>query len=419
MFANIRVPFARICVNKRMPKFIYTVKSQPTKTIQGDIEAESEQEAINKLIQLGYFPITVTAENVLVDKQGRRRFQKVSKRDIFLFTQQLSSLIESGVNILNALTVVSNQTSHKYLKAILSDISTKIKDGKALSESLATYPDVFSNLYTSLILSGEASGNLEVVLKRLADFFEKEEEFKNSIRASLTYPVFVFVVGTLTVAVLMGFVIPRLVTMFEDMGEALPLPTKILIDTSTVLRNYWWLILAIILISVFSLRRLHRTPQGKYALDRFKLKLPFFGETVLKTEISRLMRTLSLLISSGIPVVSCLTIAMSVIENQILKLEVQKFKGGITEGLSFSKCLADSKLFPPFVTNIVSVGEESGGLEKSLLRIADEYEREVDRSLKAFTRMLEPVIILAMGLIVGFIVLSMLLPIFQMNLIVK
>jgi type II secretory pathway component PulF len=248
---------------KAMPKFIYTVKSQPTKTLQGDIEAESEQEAINKLIQLGYFPITVTAQDVLDGAGAPRRSQKVSKRDIFLFTQQLASLIESGVNILNALTVVSNQASNKYFKAVLSDVAKKIKDGKALSESLAAHPHIFSNLYTSIILSGEASGNLEVVLKRLADFFEKEEEFKNSIRSSLTYPAFVFIVGALTVTVLMGFVIPRLVTMFEDMGQALPLPTKVLIDMSFFLRTYWWLILAIIFTAIFFSRRWYRTPQGK------------------------------------------------------------------------------------------------------------------------------------------------------------
>ncbi len=402
-----------------MPRYIYTAKSQPKEIIQGDIEAESEQDAINKLGKLGYFPISIQTEDLSLYKQNIWHFHKTSHKDIVLLSRQLTTLIESGVNILNSLGIISKQSPNKYLKAVLSDVISKIKDGKSLSESLNAYPDLFSNLYTSMIHSGEIGGNLELILKRLADFLEKEEEFKNSLRSALTYPIFVFAVGAMTVIILVGFVIPRLVTMFEDMGQVLPLPTRILINLSGFLRHYWWLTLAIIFISMFLLRRLSHKPQGKIQLDKLKLRLPVWGEVVLKTEISRLMRTLSLLLSSGVSIVYALDIATSIAENQILKVEVQKFKGQINSGSSFSNCLKDSNLFPTFVTNIVSVGEESGTLEKSLWRIADDYEGQVDRSLKTLTRLLEPVIILVMGLIVGFIVLSMLLPIFQINLIVR
>lgn len=402
-----------------MSRFIYTAKFNPQKTIQGDIEAESEQDAINKLNKMGYFPISVKAKELFLEKQGIWRFWKVPNKDIVIFTRQLSSLIESGVNILDSFNIVSNQTPNKYLKAVLNDVASKIKDGKSLSESLSTHPYLFSNLYTSMIHSGEVGGNIEQALKRLADFLEKEEEFKNSIRTALTYPFFVFSVSALTVIILLGFVIPRLVSMFEDMGQVLPLPTKILINVSGFLRGYWWLILAFIFVSIPLLKRLYYKPQGKALLDKFRLKLPILGIIVLKTEVGRLMRTLSLLLSSGIPIVYSLDISISVLENQILKLEVQKFKERIADGLSFSECLSGSKLFPVFVTNIVMVGEETGALEMSLMRIADGYEKEVDRSLKALTRILEPAIILIMGLIVGFIVLSMLLPIFQINLIVR
>lgn len=402
-----------------MPRFIYTAKSAPTKTVQGDIEAESEQDAINKLNKMGYFPISVKAEDLSLEKQGIWRFWKISSKDIVLFTRQLSTLIESGVNILNALHIMSNQTPNKYLKAILNDVTSKIEDGKSLSEGLSVHPHLFSGLYTSMIRSGEAGGNIDQALKRLADFLEKEEEFKNSIRAALTYPSFILAVSTLTVIILLGFVIPRLVSMFQDLGQILPLPTKILINLSGFLRGYWWLILAIISVSIFLLQRLYRSPQGKVWLDRFKLNLAIWGKIILKTEVSRLMRTLSLLLSSGITIITSLDISISILENQILKLEVQKFKDQIAGGASLSKCLTDSKLFPVFVTNIVTIGEETGTLERSLMRIADDYEREVDRTLKALTRLLEPVIILVMGLIVGFIVLSMLLPIFQINLIVR
>ncbi len=402
-----------------MLRYTYTAKIHPQKNIQGNIEAESEQEAINKLTKMGYFPISVEVENLSLDKKSIFRFWKISGKDIVLFTSQLSNLIESGVNIISGLKIISNQTTNQYFKAIINDIIRKIEGGKPFSESLGMHPYLFSNLYTSMIHSGEVGGNLEQALKRLADFMEKEEEFKNSIRAALTYPFFVFFVGTLTVIILIGFVIPKLVTMFEGMGQALPLPTRMLIGLSGFLHNYWWFIIALILISVFLLRRFYLKPQGRLYWDRFRLKLAIVAEITLKTEISRFTRTLSLLLSSGMPIVYSLDISVSVVQNHVLRLAVQKFKEQISKGVSFSDCLGESKLFPTFVTNIVKVGEETGTLEKSLMSIADSYEKEVDRYLEALTRLLEPVIILAMGLIVGFIVLSMLLPIFQINLIVR
>jgi type II secretory pathway component PulF len=270
-----------------------------------------------------------------------------------------------------------------------------------------------------MIRTGEASGNLNETLKRLADFLEREDEFKNSIRSALVYPFFVFVVGVLTVCVLLVFVIPRLVTMFEDMGQTLPLPTRILIGVSSFFHDYWWVILAAILLLVFFLRRLYRSPQGRLSLDKLRLKIVMLGPLTLKTEISRLMRALSLLISGGIPITSALDISATIVENRILRAELYKFKDEIKNGSNLSTSLKNSKFFPEFVTNIVAVGEETGGLPRPLMRIADDYERELDRTLKSLARLIEPVIILFVGLIVGFIVISMLLPIFQLNLIVR
>lgn len=402
-----------------MLRYAYTAKINPQKTIRGDIEAESEQEAINKLTKLGYFPISIEVEKLSLDKKDILHFRRISSKDIALFTSQLSNLIESGVNIISALRIIANQNTNKYLKIIINDIIGKIEGGRPLSESLGFYPTLFSNLYTAMIHSGEIGGNLEEALKHLAAFLEKEYEFKNSVRAALTYPLFVFVIGALTVIILIAFVIPRLVSMFEGMGQILPLPTRVLISLSAFLQNYWWLIAALIFISVFLLRRTYLNAQGRLFWDRLKLKPAIGGEITLKTEISRFMRTLSLLLSSGMPIIYSLDISTSVVQNQVLVLTMQKFKDQISKGASFSSCLQDSKLFPSFVTNIVRVGEESGTLEKSLMRIADNYERDVDSALKTLTRLLEPVIILVIGLIVGFIVLAMLLPIFQINIIVR
>ncbi len=401
-----------------MPRYIYTAKSGPEKIVQGNIEAETEQEAVNKLTKTGCFPLSIESEDLSLT-EGLFRLRKVSKKDIALFTRQFSSLIESGVNVINGINIIANQSANKYLRAVLNDISGKIKGGESLSQSIEAYPYLFSNLYSSIINVGETSGNLSEALKRLSGFLEKEDEFKESLRASLTYPFFVFTVSVLTIFILLVFVIPRFVVMFSDMGQVLPLPTRVLINTSGFLQSYGLVILALISVFIFALRRILRTPKGKLSWDRIKLRLVMFGPIIFKTEISRLTRTLSLLLSSGISIIQAVDISMSIVENQIIKYEVQKFKDKIDSGLSLSEALKTSGFFPEFVTSILAIGEETGSLEKSLIRIADDYENDVNRIIKILTRLLEPVIILVMGLIVGFIVMSMLLPIFQINLIVK
>jgi len=402
-----------------MPFYKYIAKSCPEKSVHGELEAESEKDAINKLSQMGYFPISVQGENLSAGNDSVFNFRRVSSKEVALFTEQLSRLIESGVNILSGLTTISRQTGNKYLKSVLQDITAKIKDGDSFSDSLAEHPDIFSGLYSSLIRSGETSGNLNNALKKLAEYLQEQEDFKNSLYSSLTYPAFICVVGILTMMVLLIFVIPRLVTMFEDMGQMLPLPTRILISASGFMRSYWWLIFLTAGIGIFLFRRMLGTLQGKTAWDKAKLKTVILGPIILKTEISRMTRTLSLLLSGGIPITAALEISSTVIDNEILKAEAVRFKNLIYSGSSLSSAFKTSILFPDLVINIVEIGEETGVLDKSLLRIAEDYEKEVDRTLKALTRMLEPMVILVMGLIVGFIVLSMLLPIFQINLIAK
>ncbi len=402
-----------------MPRYTYIAKQDPRETSLGYIDAESEQDAINKLTKMGYFPISVKYETPDLERPGFLNLRKISHHDIVQFSRQLYSLVEAGINILKALNMIADQTPNKDLATIIRDLSGRIKDGKSLSDSLSAFPNLFSNLYCSMVRTGEASGRLNATLKQLTDFMEEDEEFKNSLRAGLTYPAIVLFVSVLTVVGLLVFVIPKLIPMFEDMGQALPLPTQILINTSNALRNQWWMIVAVILILIFTLRRIYKTAKGRLAWDRCKLKLFFWGNLTLKSEISRLTRTLSLLLSSGLSITPALEISASVIENEILKAEVAKFKEEISTGKSLSTAFKSSKLFPELVINIIAIGEETGSLDKSLMGIARDYEGEVSRTLKEITRLLEPVIILVMGLVVGFIVLSMLLPIFQINLIMR
>ena len=402
-----------------MAKFTYTAKTSPTQIIEGEIEAETKQDAIQRLARINQFPISIIERDLALERKSGFGMRKISASEIATFTRQLENLLSSGINVVSSLNNISNQTPNKYLKAVILDTIAKIKDGKSLSESLAVHPDVFPALYTAMINSGEVGGSLEPTLKRLADFLEEEEEFKSSVRSALIYPAFVLMVGILTIGVLLGFVIPKLVGMFQDMGQALPLPTRILISLSGFLCSWWWLLLIVLGLGIFSFKRIVKTPAGKLSYDTFKLKLLFVGDIILKSELSRWMRTLSLLLSGGIPILSALEISTFVIGNSYLKNEAHKLVKDLSKGDSLSKAMKAAKVFPEFVISIVAMGEETGSLDQSLHRVANSYEKDVRMVLKTLTRMLEPVIILVMGLIVGFIVISMLLPIFQINLLVK
>ena len=397
-----------------MPKYSYTVKAAPHRVLKGIIETESAQEAVNRLSKKGYYILSLNGQGIAPER-SKLFFRRASPREITTLTRQLATLIESGLNIIKALKIVANQTHNKHLKSVLLDLIARINDGSAFSESLAAHREIFGALYIALIRTGEASGSLSISLQRIAQFLENEEEFKNSLRASLIYPGFVTSIGILTVIVLLAFVIPRLVSMFETMGQTLPLPTLMLINFSTLLRKYWWFILSSAAVLFFFLRRFYKAPQGKTYFDLLKLKVPVAGRIFLKSEVGRLMRALSLLTSSGIPIITALETASSVVTNQILCRELAIFKEEITKGGSLSECFRGSTIFEEFTSSIIAIGEESGRLEKSFLRIADDYETETQRLLKSLVRLVEPVIILILGLIVGFIVLSMLLPIFQIT----
>jgi len=402
-----------------MARFIYTAKSKPKEEIKGFIEAESEQDAVNKISRKGYFPLSIKSAEDFYNRNNFLSFKRISQKEIVLFTRQLSGLISAGVNIINSLNIIYKQTSNRYFKLKLNDIISRVKDGKPFSESLSSQKTLFSDLYCSMVRTGEASGNLKDILNRLSGFLEKDDDFRNTILAALTYPFFVLGVGILTVLVLMIVVVPGLTTMFKDMGQVLPLPTRILISLSDFLRGYFLFLVGLIIAAVFLLKKIYRSPQGRLALDKFKLKISILGQIILKTEISRLTRSLSLLISGGISITSALEISAASLGNKVLVAETEKFKEQIKNGASFSYALENSKIFPEFVRQIIIIGEETGSLDKSLVLIAEEYEKEVDRSLKTFARLLEPIIILVIGLVVGFIVLSMLLPIFEINFLVQ
>lgn len=406
-----------------MPKFIYEAKKGPQGIIEGSMEAETSDVVVSQLSEMGYFPLSVREEGTgngkLRGAPLSRLGQKVNVRDLSIFTRQLSDLLESGLTLFKALDVICKQTENKRLKEVIRDMHGCLKEGQTLSEALGKYPKVFSGLYVSMVKAGEIGGMLEKVLTRLSDFAEKEEELRAKIRAALAYPLLMALVGLLTIFILLTFVIPRLVTMFEDMGQSLPLPTRMLVQISNLLTSYWWLIGSVALLLFFIVKRIRRTKESKLTLDRFKLRIPIMGTLIKKAEISRFGSTLGTLLNNGVPILPSLKVVSEAMGNEVLKQEVEKVHKEVGKGEKLGRSLEKSSYFPVFVTNMVIVGEEGGLLEQSLHKVADAYNREVDRTVKVMTSLLEPALILILGGVVAFIVISMLLPIFQINLMVR
>ena len=403
-----------------MPVFSYKAKQGPKKVISGVIEAENQDIAINRLDKMGYFVLSVgsAGKEKTNFKSSLGIFQRINLKHISLFTRQLSDLLDAGIPLLASIDILSKQADNTLLGSVLDGIYTDIKDGKSLSESLARYPKLFSPLYINMVASGETGGILESVLARLADFYEKEDEIKSKIKAALTYPIFMFFAGISTIIVLLTFVIPKLVVMFEDMGQTLPLPTRILVSSSSFIVEFWWVSVVMIFLIIILFKRLKNTKEGGVIIDKWKLAIPMVGKLVQKVEISRFSRTLATLLENGVPILQSLNIVKNTIVNKVISAEIDRAAKEVSEGNKFAVSIGKGVWIPVFVTNMIAVGEESGSLEKTLLKISDTYARQVDRTTKTITSLLEPAMILIMGSIVGFIVISMLLPIFQINILI-
>ena len=406
-----------------MQKFLYKAKDGRKQVMQGILEAETERGALSKLSQMGYFPLSIQKEEAGPQRQASSRsfsiFTGIRRRDITFFTRQLSDLLEAGLTLMRALNVIQDQTENPRLQEILGDIVSHVRDGKSFSDALAVYPKVFPPIYVSMVRSGEVGGILGGVLARLADFSEKEEELQGKVRAAMAYPALICLVGMGTVAVLLIFVVPKLVLLFQDVGQVLPLPTQILIAVSRGVAKYWWVALLIAALGGFLGRR-QRLPQGaRLAIDRIKLRFPVWGSLIKKVEIARFARSLATLLSHGVPILQAMQSVYQATGNEMLKGELQKIGDQLRGGTTLSQGMRLSRIFPNLVINMVSVGEEAGSLDRSLIKIADTYEREADRAMKMMTALVEPVMILVMGSVVGFIVVSMLLPIFQIDILAR
>ena len=408
-----------------MTTFYYRAKSGPRRLVEGEIEAENEREAHQKLTRQGLFPVLVSDARAVVQnktissKKARKAKGRVRAGDLALFTFHLSNLISSGLTLARALELLSDQIEHARLAGLCLQIHSDIKTGMHFSNSLEKYPEVFPPLLVNTVRAGESGGTLEQVLKSLSDTYEREEETRSKVKQAFIYPAIVLTVAALMVIVLLIFVVPNLTKMYDDLGQELPLLTRIVVGISDFIVDYWWLLIGMLFVGIFAIRQSFRREGGKKFFYNLLLKIPVFGDLSTRSDMASFSRVLGMLLASGVGILEALRVTESVMELPIYIDEIVRVRGEVTRGVALSNSLNENKIFPKFVTQMIAIGEESGDLDNTLGRVARAYDLDIARRIKMVTTILEPVLILVVGVIVGAIVMAMLLPIFQINLVIS
>jgi general secretion pathway protein F len=402
-----------------LPVFEYKAINERGKEVKGILDAENSMAARGKLRTQGLHP-TFLSETVEKKRaESKFRFSRTNPRDIALLMRQFSTLVGSGLPLLESLTALVEQTEQPGLKKILTRVRERVLEGKPLSAAMAEHPRLFSELQVNMVKAGERSGGLEVVLERLAELMERRLELVQRVRSALTYPVFMLIIGTGVLFFLLSFVVPKVTDIFKESGQILPLPTIVLIAIANFLKDAWWFILILAVGALFGLYRFLRTEKGKRMKDVLVLRLPLWGGLQAKLIVARLSRTLGTLLMSGVSLMPSLDICRAVTGNVVFEDAIDAMKDEVEAGKSLAAPLKNAGIFPPMAVHMVQSGEKSGRLEEMMFRVADTYEKEVENTVNAMTSLLEPVMILFMGLIVGFIVLAVLLPILEMSQVVK
>lgn len=399
-----------------MPKFVYKAKQGPGKTVEGELSAESRSAAVSMLDSRGLSAVWIKeTDEALMTESGAVRTRGIKRKDVTIFTRQLASLIKSGVPILRALSTVASQSVNHLMGKVVEDLEHTIRDGNMLSEALSKYGDMFSELYINMVRAGESAGVLDRMLFRLAEAREKEDEIRRKVQSAMAYPILVIIVGVATVFVLLTFFLPRVAELYKGYSN-LPLPTRILVGISGFFSNWWyWIVLGILLVAAL-VNRLAAMEKGRLFIDRIKLHLPGAGGFLLKQDIARFCRTLSLLIGAGLSIDKAVAASAATLGNSLVRDEIENAaNSSIREGLQFSEGLKRVSFIPPLVSNMSAVGEEAGRLDEALTEIASFYENEIDQQSRIVTTLIEPILILVVGCIVGFIVAAMLLPIFRLS----
>lgn len=402
-----------------MAVFSYQAKSLNGSVIQGQVEASNENEArvkirANKLIPLrvevGAGGLAASSKNF----QFKARASKVKGKDLQNFTRQLAVLVGAGVPIIPSLESLAAGSKSKTLKKAIMDLAQDISNGKKLGESFGRQSHIFDKFYVNMIIAGEEGGVLETVLKRLTEYIEKSVKLASKVKGALVYPVAVLCISFIVISCLLVFVVPKFAELFNSNGMKLPFLTQMVLDLSDFMKVYWWVVVGSIFGTIFGLRRYYLTSSGRIVMDTTFLKLPLFGDLIVKSGIARFSRTLSTLLSAGVPIMDAMDISGQVSGNYVIEKAIARAKESIASGKSIATPFSQEKIFPSIVVQMMSVGEATGGLDTMLVKIADFFEDEVDGLVTAMTTLIEPVMIVFLGGIVAILVLAIYLPIFQM-----
>ena len=407
-----------------MAQFSFKAKSGPKEVTSGLIEADTIAEAVFKLTNSGQIPVDIkpyeklTASPSPFDKNAKPE-NKVSQAALYQFTRQLADLLEAGIPLARCMELLSRQRQFPQMVENIEAMTLLLKQGGSLSFALAKYPKIFTPLYIHTVKAAETSGQLPLVLNRLAEFLESDMQMQSKVKSSLLYPGIILVVGLLTLFVLLSFVLPRLTLMFEDFDAQLPLITRIVVAVSQVFAHFWWLMAAVIAAGVYWARSYLNTSKGKAWFDGFLLKIPYLKSFIENTQLSRFSRTLGMLIESGVPIVTALESVTLVVDNSALQEEVRKMTIKVRSGMSLTQAIKASALFPEMAVDLIAVGQESGKLEKGLYKLAANCERSSQDMSHAFVTILGPAVLVMVVGLVGFMIVAMLLPMFQMNMIIN
>ena len=407
-----------------MPIYEYKAFTVKGKSVTDIIDADSAASARQKLRAAKIYPVSIKEVYDTVSKKSRLSgvfhsfSSKVTSAELAMLTRQLATLLSAGFPLVSALHTLIPQTRSSYLKQVLSQVKDSIEGGSTFAGGLSQYPDIFSDIYINMVKSGESSGTLEIVLNRLAEISERQQALNHKIKSAMAYPILMFFVGTAILVFLLTYIVPTITSMFADMDQVLPLPTILLIGVSEYLKDYWWAFLIAIAAGVFGMKKFIATERGRYLYDRFVLSVPIVGPLRQKLAVGRFARTLGSLLENGVSLMAALDIVKNIVGNRLIADAIDSAAQAVEKGGSLSKALDESGLFPHITIQMIQVGENSGELESMLGKIADIYENEVETTVSGMTAMLEPLIILFMAVIVGFIVLAIALPIFEMNMLV-
>jgi len=394
-----------------MPTFAYSARSATGEIMNGEIELPTREEVVGYLVRQRLRPITVNTKAKDINFQFGTG---IKTREVVIFTRQFSTMINSGLPLVQSLTILAEQTENKFFAKVIAQVLLDIQAGQTLADSLRKHPKVFTDLYVNMVAAGEAGGILDVILMRLAVFLEKNDALARKIKGAMVYPCVMLIVVILCTTILLWKVVPVFAGMFTGAGLSLPLPTRVVLALSNFLQHYMWLVVLSVVAVVVGIRQYYKTNGGRLQLDTLMLKLPVMGNLLRKSAVSRFTRTLGTLVSSGVSILEGLQITARTAGNRVVHDAVMKSRASIAGGATISEPLKESGVFPPMVVQMINVGEQTGGLDEMLSKIADFYDDEVDAAVSALTSILEPIMIVVMGVVIGGIVVAMYLPMFDM-----